>query len=186
MDYKKLDKKAIACMYVKTFIQFVIIAGGLIVANVLFGENLPTVLSKIIYIVIGVDFLYLLISPKIRYERYRYRLTAEELEVQRGLVVIRTEIVPIERLHKIEVTSGPIFRAFHLKEVLATTAGGDIHISYLTDETADEIAGHLKKRINTIAVEERNVQKETVLNPKTAEISDVLDERIVEEQDGAR
>lgn len=179
MNYEKLSKEALTCMYIKTLLQFVIVAGGLIIVNILFQGDFPDFVSPMIYGMIGIDFLYVLISPKIRYERYRYRLTEEELEVRKGLIVIKTEIVPIERLHKIEVTSGPLFRAFHLKEVLATTAGGDIQISYLSDEIADEIAKHLKKRINTIAVEERDVEKEAIQEL-------VSDEQMVGEQDGTR
>lgn len=155
MQYEKLNKKALTCMYVKTVIQFIIVSVFLIILNLSFKEKWPVLVTGIIYGLIGLDFLYLLISPKIRYERYRYCLTEEELEVRRGLIVIKTEIVPIERLHKIEVSSGPFFRAFGLKEVLVTTAGGDVRISFLENEVADRIAQHLKKRINTIAQEER-------------------------------
>ena len=78
--------------------------------------------------------------------------------MRKGLFIIKTEIVPIERLHKIEVSSGPIFRAFGLKEIKVTTAGGEIRVSYLSNDVADKIAEHLKVRINTIVVEERNAR----------------------------
>lgn len=159
MRHEKLNKKALACMYVQTGMQFIMITALIIIINSLFHENWPHYISLILYGVIGVDFLYLLAAPKIRYERYRYILTQEEFEVRKGLIIVKTEIVPIERLHKIEITSGPVLRAFGLKAVTATTAGSNIEVSYLDNEVADQIAQHLKKRINTITVEERNETK---------------------------
>lgn len=160
MKYEKLSKKALVCMYVKTAVQFVFIAVLVVFLSWTFGDEWSEMVTGILYGGIGVDFLYLMISPKIRYERYRYRLTEEELEVRRGLLVVETEIVPIERLHKIEISSGPFFRAFGLKEVLVTTAGGEVKVSYLEDEVAEQIAKHLKKRINNIAKEEHTVVSE--------------------------
>lgn len=151
MEYEKLGKRALACMYVKTFIQVLAVAVLTVVAC-----GLLDIVGYILYGFLAVEFLYLLAAPKVRYERYRYRLTEEGIEVRKGLLVVKTEIVPIERLHKIEVSSGPIFRAFRLKEVLVTTAGGDLRVSYLDNLVAERISVYLRKRINTIVAEERD------------------------------
>ena len=160
MQYQKLNKKALTCMYVQSAIRFILFTLVVLVVFLFFHEEWPRVVNVVLLVVLALSLLYVVIAPKMRYERYRYILTQEEFEVRKGLIVVRTEIVPIERLHKIEVSSGPIFRAFGLKKVLATTAGGDIEVSYLDDSIADQIAQHLKQRINTIAVEERDVQME--------------------------
>lgn len=158
MEYKKLNKKAMTCMYVKTWIASMIWIVGMVAFNILLKDEIPSVVSGVIYGLVAVIIIYSLIAPKLRYERYRFLLTEEEFAVRKGLMVTKTEIVPIERLHKIEVSSGPIFRAFGLKEIKVTTAGGEINVSYLDNEVADKIAEHLKTRINTIAVEERNAE----------------------------
>lgn len=181
MKYEKLGKKALACMYVKSAISFFVMTGIVLMVNGIFREEWNAVISYILYGFIALDFLYLLVSPKVRYERYRYCLTEDGIEVRKGLFVITTQIVPIERLHKIEVTSGPVFRAFHLEEVLVTTAGGDLRVSYLDKEVAERISSYLKKRINAIVVEERNdanaaIQaKESVLTKKPQAESEVAD-----------
>lgn len=158
MEYRKLDKKALTCMYVKEWIGSIIWIVLLLLSNFLLADEIPTFVSYIIYGVVAFIVVISLIAPKVRYERYRYLLSEEEFAVRRGLIVTTTEIVPIERLHKIEVSSGPIFRAFGLKEIKVTTAGGEIKVSYLANEVADRIAEHLKIRINAIAVEERNAE----------------------------
>ena len=160
MDYRKLNKKAMTCMYVKTWLASIIWIVGFVACNILLKGEIPDVARGVIYGVVILIVIYSLLAPKVRYERYRFLLTEEEFAVRKGLIVVKTEIVPIERLHKIEVSSGPIFRAYGLKEIKVTTAGGEINVSYLDNEVADKIAEHLKIRINTIAVEERNAQQD--------------------------
>lgn len=165
MEYQKLNKKAMTCMYVKTWIGSIIWIVVMLVSYFLLKSELPTdvqgIVSVVTFSLIGVIVIYSLLTPRIRYERYRFLLDEEEFAVRKGLIVTKTEIVPIERLHKIEVSSGPIFRAFGLKEIKVTTAGGEINVSYLEDAVADKIAEHLKTRINIIAVEERNAEEES-------------------------
>lgn len=155
MEYSKLSPKALFCMYVKSSLWFIISTVSILALNGIFRDEWPGFVSTVLYIVIAIHFVSLLVSPKLRYERYRYRLTEEEFEVRKGLIIIHTEIIPIERLHKIEVSAGPIFRAFGLKEVNVTTAGSFLKVSFLEDAVAEKMAQHLTKRINTIAVEEK-------------------------------
>lgn len=157
MNFNKLSKKALKCMYVKTWIASVIWIVIFITGNILFRKDIPMILQGVVYGLVAIIIIYSVFAPRIRYERYRYLLSEEEFAVRKGLIEIKTEIVPIERLHKIEVSSGPIFRMFGLKEIKVTTAGGEINVAFLDDEVADQVAEHLKRRINTIAVEERNV-----------------------------
>ena len=182
MDYKKLNKKAMTCMYVKTGIANLIWIPGILATSILFKDELPSAVLAIMYGLVVIIVIYSLIAPKLRYERYRFLLTEEEFSVRKGLIVTKTEIVPIERLHKIEVSSGPIFRAFGLKEIKVTTAGGEINVSYLDNEIADKIAEHLKVRINTIAVEERNVD---LIEAEQDSLSDAIDEGYMEGEHGA-
>lgn len=98
---------------------------------------------------------YIAAAPKVRYERYRYCINDEAIRVREGLLWVSESIVPIERLHKIEISQGPIARIFKLSTVCVTTAGGDVNIKFLQDEVAAEIAEKLKTKINSIAASER-------------------------------
>ena len=64
-------------------------------------------------------------------------------------------IVPLERLHKMQTLKGPIDRIFKVAKVVVTTAGGDVTLRFLDEEKADFIAESLGKRINQIVVEKR-------------------------------
>lgn len=164
MKYQKLNKKALQCMYVAEIISIVIISA------VLFGiyywlkkdilaerENLQWVLTALL-VLIPVQAVCSLMVPPIRYARYRYILTEEELEVREGIIVVTREIVPIERIHKIEVNAGPIDRVFGLAKVKAVTAGGEVTARFLENEKAEQIAETLKRRINRIVAEDRENQ----------------------------
>ena len=58
---------------------------------------------------------------------------------------INEDIVPMERLHKIQVSQGPVARIFKLSTIKVTTAGGDVNIKFLKDDEAKQIAEALKQ-----------------------------------------
>ena len=163
MQYEKLSKEAIGCMFVATLVQLIISSSILFVIWFIFREYLPQIVKSIMIVIILLDLLYLIISPKIRYERYRYSITEDAIDVREGFIFIKRSIVPIERLHKIAIEKGPIDRMFKLAKVIVTTAGGDVVIRFLQDEKSEFIAEALKKKINDIAIESRVDKKENLL-----------------------
>lgn len=163
MQYEKLSKKAISCMFVATLVQVIItsaIFGGILL---IFGEYFTQIVKNIIIGIILLDILYMIVSPKVRYERYRYSITEDAIDVKEGFLFIERNIVPIERLHKIAIEKGPIDRMFNLSKVIVTTAGGDITIRFLEDDKAEFIADSLKNKINKIAIESRLNKRENLL-----------------------
>lgn len=163
MKYEKLSKKATSCMFVATLVQFLISTSILFVIWFIFGEYLPQIVINIMIGLVILDFLYLIVSPKVRYERYRYSITEDAIDVREGFIFIERSIVPIERLHKIAIEKGPIDRMFNLAKVIVTTAGGDVTIRFLEDEKSEFIADALKKKINEIAIKSRLEKQENLL-----------------------
>ena len=78
--------------------------------------------------------------------------------MREGIFWIKETIIPMERLHKLQVSQGPVDRIFKLSSVKVTTAGGDGTIKFLTDGETAQIAEHIKDKINEIAAEERRKQ----------------------------
>lgn len=138
-------------------------SAGIILALLMAGVTLTGLLffdSSLLrnLIIIGgwvLMVVFLATVPKIRYERYRYCIDDEAIRVRWGLFWLKEQIVPIERLHKVALSQGPIDRAFDLSSVKVTTAGGDLVIKFLNEEKAADIAELLKKKINDIAIAER-------------------------------
>lgn len=151
MSYEKPNKKAIGCMYVSSFILTTIAIGILIGVLSSLPEDFQ--LGKILFIsLIGLLVLSFLAGPPIRYRRYRYFINEECIDVKEGFLWIQRNIVPIERLHNIEIHKGPINRLFGISKVTVITAGSRVSINFLEDRQAEFIADSLKKRINEVAV----------------------------------
>ncbi|MEG0978852.1 MAG: PH domain-containing protein [Oscillospiraceae bacterium] len=157
MEYKTLNKKAIGCMRLNSIIWSIMLLITIIITvAILLSENIK--IPSYVYIALGIlaiiCILYDIIAPVFRYKRYRYYIDSEMFVVVEGLWFIKKSIAPIERIHQIAVSRGPIDRIFGLSKVSITTAGGVIVIRFLDDEIAQEIADSLKVRINNIVKEQ--------------------------------
>ena len=93
--------------------------------------------------------------PVFRFYRYRYSINEECIDIKEGYLFVKRDIVPIERLHKLQTAKGPIDQIFKVAKVVVTTAGGDVTIRFLDEEKAEQIAESLRNRINEIVTEQR-------------------------------
>jgi putative membrane protein len=57
------------------------------------------------------------------YARLRVRLTARELKVTRGILVVEEKSIPLEKITDLAVYQGPVMRAMDLKGIKVETAG---------------------------------------------------------------
>ena len=142
--YKSLDKKSITVMRINA-----IISGLLVMAIVLislyfcllnfdkdFMKIIAIIIASIIFVLVLLDiFLF----PVIRYNRYKYLVTEEKIEVKKGLFLITRSIIQIKRVQKIEISDGPIDRKFNLANVNIFTAAGVVDIKFLNIEEAETI-----------------------------------------------
>lgn len=152
--YEKLSKNALKCLYISTTISCGISIAILLALEVLlFMPNNWKAVSIIGWGGVAVTVLDLLISPWFRFNRYRYKIDDEAIDIVEGYLFQERNIVPIERLHKLEVNSGPIDRICNVAKVTVTTAGGDVTLRFLDQKKAEQITEGLKKRINQLAVE---------------------------------
>lgn len=153
---EKLSKRALGCMYTTSIIWAFIGIVAIIAINVVWlvpdKIEIGTIVSIILAIVIVANAA---ISPYFRYHRYRYSINDEFIDLYEGYIFVERNIVPLERLHKMQTLRGPIDRMFKVAKVVVTTAGGDVTLRFLDEEKADFIAESLGRRINQIVVEKR-------------------------------
>lgn len=162
--YEKLSKNALKCMYISAVVGMLFV---LIVATVLeillFIPNDWVIAHILVAFVCGVMLLNTIISPWFRYNRYRYKIDDECIDIEEGYIFVERNIVPIERLHKLQVNRGPIDKLCGVAKVNVTTAGGDVTIRFLDEERANVITDGLKKRINEIVAKQKaEAQEENV------------------------
>lgn len=155
MRYKSLDKKAITIMRINALFWLLIFALIFIVYNTIdidMSKEVETGIKIGFGIVFFLCALNVLLFPKIRYERYKYLVNEEMIDVKKGLLVITRSLVPIERVQKIELTNGPIDRHYDLSTVVIYTAAGTVDIKFLNSKEAETIT----KELNRIIKEKLN------------------------------
>lgn len=153
---EKLSKRALGCMYTAAIIWAIIGFAIIGVLNAVWfipdNIQIGTTISVVLAIIIIANTA---ISPYFRYHRYSYEINDEFIDLREGYIFVERNIVPLERLHKMQTLRGPIDRMFKVAKVVVTTAGGDVVLRFLDEEKADFIAESLGKRINQIVVEKR-------------------------------
>lgn len=156
MTYEKLSKQALKCMYTAEIIGDVIFLVIIGVVNYFWLIPKDIGIGKFISVILAVYAVAsMIIEPYFRYNRYRYSINEECIDIKEGYLFVKRHIVPIERLHKLETSKGPIDQIFHVAKVTVTTAGGDVTLRFLDEEKAEKISESLRKRINEIVKEQR-------------------------------
>ena len=156
MKYEKLSKRALGCMYVATALASVIALAVIGAVNWLWIFPKDMDMLKAVSLALVILTLFdALASPYVRYHRYRYSINEECIDIKEGYLFVKRNIVPIERLHKLQTLKGPIDQMFKVAKVVVTTAGGDVTIRFLEEEKAEQIAENLRGRINEIVVSQR-------------------------------
>ena len=161
MVCEKLSKNALYCMYAAGAVT-----GGILLAVIgavdyfwIFPEDLTA--GKWISLILAVLILFdVAVSPYFRYNRYRYSINDECIDIIEGYLFVKRNIVPIERLHKLQTKKGPIDQMFGVAKVIVTTGGGDVTLEFLEEERAEQIAETLRRRINEIAAGQRAGESE--------------------------
>lgn len=172
--YEKLSKNALKCMYIATGVGtlFIYIVAAILEIALFYPKN--WIIAHIIVAIVGILLLLnAIISPWFRYNRYRYKIDDECIDIEEGYIFVTRDIVPIERLHKLQIERGPIDKLCGVAKIMVTTAGGDVTIRFLEEERANIITEGLKKRINEIAVIQKEQQKEQ---------EQITENKLVEEQ----
>ena len=147
MNYTILSKRAKTVMLITAMIQGILFAAAalFIIANV-FGRGSKTGLVLAL-VCAALAVAYIIIVPIVRFKRYRYLIEADRIEIIEGVFFIKRTLVPIDRIHQISVSRGPIDSAFGVAKVSVITAGATATFRFLDEEKADEIALHLNTRI---------------------------------------
>ena len=148
--YHVLEPVSKKAMYLRNGIVFVFLA-AIIAVIVAFRQDIfveyvdaGMISTLIVFVLISA---YLIAAPTVYYRRYRYRMDDDKVEVRKGVITVTHDLVPIERVHQVKVSKGPINRHYGLADVLVTTAGGTVALTLLREDVADGIATKLNEKI---------------------------------------
>ena len=150
MNYTPLSHKAKPVLFITAVLQ-ALLTGGALCAGIyllpIYGYGMLQSLR--IWLCAGVALLaalWAIISPIVRFRRYRYCIADDRIEIVEGIVYIRRTMVPIDRIHQIDIVRGPVDNRFGLAKVTVTTAGATATMRFLELEKAESIC----EMLNTV------------------------------------
>lgn len=147
--FRTLNPVSKKAMYLGNAIVIAIVAAALLLTIYLAkdaGDYADEV--RIVAVIVALPILvYEILSPVVFFRYYRYRMDDDCIEVRRGVIIRSHSLVPVERVHQVQVNKGPILRKFGLANVTVTTAGGTVSLQYLDEPIAEDIAQNLNEKI---------------------------------------
>ena len=151
--YRRLESRSRGSMYMGNAVVAAILAAIILAfvlqADSVFAEYAGGVKAVLLALLIAC-VAYLAVSPEVKYRRYRYRIDSDKLEIRKGVVTVTHQMVPVERIHQVDVVRGPVNRLFGLANVTVTTAGGVVTLEYLEESVAEDVASKLNESVVSV------------------------------------
>ncbi len=108
---------------------------------------LPVISAPITFIL---HMLIAFIFPKIRWKRWRYEVTEKGVDLQRGIIITKRTIIPINRVQHVDTKQGPIYRKYGLSSISLSTAATTHEIPALDDETANSLRTMISELVRKV------------------------------------
>jgi membrane protein YdbS with pleckstrin-like domain len=147
---RTLDKRAVPLWRLTALVGVVgpLALVTLIVTAMSLVAGFPWLLPGVsLGVLVVAALLSLVLVPSLRYRRWRYEVTEDEVDLQEGVMIVRRTLVPMTRVQHVDTSQGPLDRAFGLANVTVATAAGAHKIPALTLDDADV----LRDRISQLA-----------------------------------
>lgn len=108
-----------------------------------------------IFLILGVlslvqPYFWIYLFPILKWRCWRYDVRETEIEIQRGIFIMRRTLVPMARVQHVETSQGPFLRKYHLASVEISTAA-TVHIIPALDlQEADELRSFISKMASVV------------------------------------
>lgn len=151
MQYTPLSNKAKPVLWITAVLQALCTMLVLCAGTWGFSMQIGGLPQKFLMIPLAATvflcLLWAILTPFVRFRRYKYMIADDRIEIVEGLFYIRRTIVPIDRIHQIDITRGPIDNRFGLAKVTVTTAGAKATMRFLELDKAEAICESLNRTI---------------------------------------
>ena len=146
MEYKTLSKNARQLMFATALLQSLILLIACMTVTVaanLYGK------TKLAVMITGavVAVLWAIVFPIVRFKRYKYLIQPDRIEIIQGVFWVSRTVVPIDRIHQIDVSRGPLDTAFGVAKVSVITAGSTAVFRFLDEDKAQQLALFLNEKV---------------------------------------
>ncbi len=95
------------------------------------------------------------VVPELRWRRWRWEVREHEIDLQRGILVVRRTLIPMARVQHVETERGVIGQLLGLSTVEIHTAAGSHEIPLLRDDDAGAIRARIAELARTETMGER-------------------------------
>ena len=157
MEYKTLTKNAKYLMTATALLQslFLLVACmvTVVVANLYGAVKLAVMITGAV-----VALLWAIVFPIVRFKRYKYLIQPDRIEIIQGVFWVTRSVVPIDRIHQINVSRGPLDTAFGVAKVSVITAGSTAVFRFLDEDRAQQLALFLNEKVEQKIGGNNNVQ----------------------------
>ena len=120
--------------------------GGLIWATLHFDWPRWIIVTAAVFCVLEA-FVVIYLSPKLQWEHFYYEIREQEVEIQRGIFVIKKTLIPMVRVQHVDVKQGPILKKYGLSTLTISTAATVHEIPALEEDIAEEIRHAISKLV---------------------------------------
>ena len=146
MEYKTLSKKAKHLMTATAFMQsLLLVAVG--IAAVIIGDLYGAVKVAVLVSCAVFAIVWAAVFPVLRFKRYKYIITPDRVEIVCGVFFVSRTVVPVNRIHQINVARGPLDTSFGVAKVSVITAGSTAVLRFLDEDKAQELALYLNEKV---------------------------------------
>lgn len=145
-----LERGQLAVMRAHASIVALVLLGAGVVAEFILSERTDLPGGLVLGTLVLLAIYIVLIAPARRYRGWGYTLSHQELRVAQGVWTKIETHVPLERVQHIDVSQGPIERAFKVCRLILHTAGtlnSRIVLPGLARTTAESIRDDVRARI---------------------------------------
>ena len=120
-------------------------------AEMVLRERLAVPLGAIVLPLLVPIAWMVFLAPGRRYRAWGYSFAPDELKVKRGIWTQVRTLVPLERVQHIDISQGPLERAFRVCRLVLHTAGtlhSQVVLPGLSRETAEAMRDEIRTRIS--------------------------------------
>jgi len=148
MEYKTLSKNARYLMTVTAIIQSLLLLVACMAAVVIV-ELYGAVKIAVMISCAVVAVVWAAVFPLLRFRRYKYLITPDRVEIVCGVFFVSRTVVPVNRIHQINVSRGPLDASFGVAKVSVVTAGSTAVLRFLDEDKAQELALYLNEKVES-------------------------------------
>jgi membrane protein YdbS with pleckstrin-like domain len=145
-----LDKGLLRLMRIRGLLTGAALTGVAAAGEVALRGTLPLPWGVAVAPAVLILLYLALWAPPRRYRAWGYKMDAEELRLRRGVWTRVQTVVPLDHVQHIDVSQGPLERAFRICSLVLHTAGtlhSQIVVPGLTRDDAERMRDEIRARI---------------------------------------